>query len=56
MYQIFKESMNARSKATGILGALFVCLSVFQYEVVIELQDPVYDDLHTLKGLFNDFH
>ena len=28
MYQIFKESMNARSKATGILGALFVCLLV----------------------------
>ena len=51
MYQIFKESMNARSKATGILGALFVCLSVFQYERVIELHDPVYDDLYKLEGL-----
>lgn len=43
--------MNARSKATGILGALFVVLSVFQYEVVIELNDPWYDDLRTLQKL-----
>lgn len=47
--------MNARSKATGILGALFVCLSVFQYERVIELHDPVYDDLYKLNGLCSEY-
>jgi hypothetical protein len=36
LYPIFKDSMNARIQATGIIGLIFVAVSSVYYEVAIE--------------------
>ena len=35
LYDVFKQSMNARIKATGILGFIFFVISAIYYEMVI---------------------
>ena len=36
IYPIFKDSMNARIQATGIIGFIFVAVSTAYYELAIE--------------------
>jgi len=35
MFEVFMESMNARIKAMGMVGVIFVLLTCFLYEIVI---------------------
>jgi len=37
LYEVFKQSMNARIKATGILGFIFFVISAIYYEMVIQI-------------------
>ena len=37
LYEVFKKSMNARIKASGILGFIFFVVSAIYYEMVIQI-------------------
>ena len=48
LYEIFKNSMNAKIKSLGIVVAIFVTISIFYYETVIETvhyKRPVLNEL-----------
>lgn len=35
MYEVFKESMNTRVQAQGIMGVILVIFSTYYFEIVI---------------------
>lgn len=34
-FYIFQESMNSRLKAMGIILAIFICIKIYYYEIII---------------------
>ena len=52
LYEIYKNSMNARIKAVGIVGFIYVLLSTYYYETVIRtVQDSkvLIREMRTIK-------
>ena len=37
LFEIFKESMNSRIQALGYMGMLFLCISLFYFQMTINL-------------------
>ena len=50
LFKIFKMSMNARIKAVGILGFIFVAISAIYYEIVIRTISDSRADLVEILG------
>lgn len=47
-----KQSMNARIKAVGLVGVLFVAFSCVYFEIVIKLaagKIPVLEEIHSIN-------
>jgi len=54
LYEVFKESMDARIQAQGIIMVLYVIFTVVYYEIVIDLvaaKKPVLLRLQHIKNL-----
>jgi len=54
LYEIFEESMNARIKAIGMLGAMYVLITCVFYEVVIQAvsnKTPVLEKISALESV-----
>ena len=51
LFQIFKESMNAKIKSLGICVMIFVTISIVYYEIVIQtiyIKKPILNELNSL--------
>jgi hypothetical protein len=52
MFEVFKESMNTRIKAVGILGMIFIGFSCVFYQLAITNSSeliPIYQEIMTIK-------
>lgn len=49
MYNIFKDSMHSKIQAAGILGIIFVCISVYFYEFLITNYEIITPTLTTIN-------